>query len=160
MTGRRARSWCTRLLGQTTGGLCSAQSFREQFGAFSPNGKWVAYQSNEAGAQEIWLTEFPRRQAKASDLRARRPRAAVAGGRSRAVLPGGDDTLMAAAIGSDLGSVRSVPLFSAGPFPPTDGWHYAVTSDGQKFLVQVGRPDQSRTLHVVFNWPQIVHAAR
>ena len=37
---------------------------------------------------------------------------------------------------------------------------YAVTSDGQKFLVQVGRPDQSRTLHVVFNWPQIVHAAR
>ena len=35
-----------------------------------------------------------------------------------------------------------------------------VTSDGQKFLVQIGRPGQSRTLHVVFNWPQIVRAAR
>ena len=32
-----------------------------------------------------------------------------------------------------------------------------MTSDGQKFLVQVGPPDQSRTLHVVFNWPQILH---
>ena len=72
----------------------------------------------------------------------------------------GDDMLMAAAIGPDLGSVRSVPLFRAGPFAASEGWHYAVTSDGQKFLVQVGRPDKSRTLHVVFNWPQIVHAGR
>jgi hypothetical protein len=68
--------------------------------------------------------------------------------------------LMAAAIGPDPGSVPSVPLFRVGPFPAGAGWHYAVTSDGQRFLVQVGRPDQSRTLHVVFNWPQIVHAGR
>ena len=52
------------------------------------------------------------------------------------------------------------PLFRAGPFPVSEGRHYAVTSDGQKFLVQVGRPDQSRTLHVVSNWPQILHAGR
>jgi hypothetical protein len=65
--------------------------------------------------------------------------------------------LMAATITSDFGSVRSVPLFRAGPFPVSEGWHYAVTRDGQRILVQVGRPDQSRTLHVVFNWQQIVH---
>jgi hypothetical protein len=72
----------------------------------------------------------------------------------------GDDVLMAAAIAPDVGAVRSVPLFRVGPFPVSDGWHYAVTSDGQKFLVQIGRPGRSRTLNVVFNWPQIVHAGR
>ena len=64
--------------------------------------------------------------------------------------------LMAAAIGPDFESVRSLPLFRVGPFPASEGWHYAVTSDGQRFLVQVGRPDRSRSLNIVFNWPQIV----
>ena len=135
-------------------------NFREQYGAFSPDGKWVAYQSNETGAQEIWLTDFPggKQKHRISERGGREPRWRANG--EELFYAGGDDMLMAAAIGPDLGSVRSVPLFRAGPFPASEGWHYAVTSDGQKFLVQVGRPDQSRTLHVVFNWPQIVHAGR
>ena len=135
-------------------------NFREQYGAFSPDGKWVAYQSNEAGAQEIWLTDFPgaRQRHRISDHGGREPRWRANG--QELFYASGDDMLMAAAIGPDLGSARSVPLFRAGPFPASEGWHYAVTRDGQKFLVQVGRPDQSRTLHVVFNWPQIVHTAR
>ena len=72
----------------------------------------------------------------------------------------GDSMLMAAAVGSGFGSVRSVQLFRVGPLPTSEGWHYAVTSDGGKFLVQVGRPDQSRTLNVVFNWPQILHTTK
>lgn len=68
--------------------------------------------------------------------------------------------LMAAAVGPDFESVRSLPLFRAGPFPASEGWHYAVTSDGQRFLVQVGRPDRSRSLNIVFNWPQIVRSPR
>ncbi len=135
-------------------------NFREQYGAFSPDGKWVAYQSNETGAQEIWLTDFPggKQKHRISERGGREPRWRANG--EELFYAGGDDTLMSAAIGPDLGSVPSVPLFRVGPFPAGEGWHYAVTSDGQKFLVQVGRPDQSRTLHVVFNWPQIVHAGR
>jgi Tol biopolymer transport system component len=33
-------------------------NFREQYGTFSPDGKWIAYQSNEAGSEEIWVTDF------------------------------------------------------------------------------------------------------
>lgn len=33
--------------------------FNEQQGAFSPNGKWVAYQSNESGRFEIYVRAFP-----------------------------------------------------------------------------------------------------
>jgi eukaryotic-like serine/threonine-protein kinase len=135
-----------------------SSNFREQYGAFSPDGKWVAYQSNEAGGQEVWLTDFPggKQKHRISERGGREPRWRANG--EELFYVGGDDMLMAAAIGPDLGSVRSVALFRAGPFPAGEGWHYAAGSDGQKFLVQVGRPE--RTLHVVFNWPQIVQAAR
>jgi Tol biopolymer transport system component len=135
-------------------------TFREQYGSFSPDGKWVAYQSDEAGGEEIWVTDFPggTQRHRISERGGREPRWRANG--QELFYASGADMLMAAAIGPDLGSVRSEPLFRAGPFPVSEGWHYAVTSDGQKFLVQVGRPDQSRTMHVVFNWPQIVHAAR
>jgi eukaryotic-like serine/threonine-protein kinase len=34
-------------------------AFQERDGQFSPDGKWVAYQSNEAGHDEIYLQPFP-----------------------------------------------------------------------------------------------------
>jgi eukaryotic-like serine/threonine-protein kinase len=32
--------------------------FRERWGTFSPDGRWVAYQSNESGRDEIYLRPF------------------------------------------------------------------------------------------------------
>ena len=61
-------------------------NFREQYGAFSPDGKWVAYQSNETGAPGDLGHRLSRRHTETSNLRARRPRAAVEGGREGAVL--------------------------------------------------------------------------
>jgi serine/threonine protein kinase len=34
-------------------------SFEERDGQFSPDGKWIAYQSNESGRMEIWVQTFP-----------------------------------------------------------------------------------------------------
>ena len=34
-------------------------AYNESDGQFSPDGKWVAYQSNEAGHSEIYLRPFP-----------------------------------------------------------------------------------------------------
>jgi Tol biopolymer transport system component len=34
-------------------------SFEERDGQFSPDGKWVAYQSTESGRMEIWVQSFP-----------------------------------------------------------------------------------------------------
>ena len=147
-------------LGQNDWRALLDSNFDQQYGAFSPDGKWVAYQSNEAGGQEIWLTDFPggRQKHRVSESGGREPRWRANG--EELFYVGGDGMLMAAAIGPDLGAVRSVPLFRAGPIPLGVGWHYDVTSDGQKFLVQVGRPDQTRTLQVVFNWPQILRAGK
>ena len=120
---------------------------------------WCGY-SDEAGTQEIWLTDFPggRQKHRISDRGGRQPRWR-ADGRELFYISG-DDTLVAVAMGPEWRSARAVSLFPAGPFPASGGWHYAVTGDGQKFLVPVGRPDKSRTLHVVFNWPEIVRPGR
>ncbi len=135
-------------------------NFREPYGEFSPDGKWVAYQSDESGAPEIWVTDFPgaKQKHRISEHGGREPRWKADG--TELFYTASDDMFMAAAIGPDPGSVRSVPLFRAGPFAASDGWHYAVTNDGQRFLVQVGQLDQSRTLHLVFNWPQILLTRR
>ena len=135
-------------------------NFREPYGEFSPDGKWVAYQSDESGAPEIWVTDFPgaKQKHRISERGGREPRWKADG--RELFYTASDDMFMAAAMGPDPGSVRSVPLFRAGPFSTSDGWHYAVTNDGQRFLVQVGQADQSRTLHLVFNWPQILRAGR
>jgi Tol biopolymer transport system component len=34
-------------------------TFVEAFGQFSPNGEWVAYQSNESGRPEVYAQPFP-----------------------------------------------------------------------------------------------------
>ena len=135
-------------------------NFREQYGTFSPDGKWIAYQSNEAGSEEIWVTDFPGggQRHRISEHGRRQPRWRADG--QELFYASGDDMLMAAAIGPDFESVRSLRLFRVGPFPASEGWHYAVTRDGLRFLVQVGRPDRSRSLNIVFNWPQIVRSAR
>jgi serine/threonine-protein kinase len=36
-----------------------ATRFQESEGAFSPNGRWVAYQSNESGRTEVYVRPFP-----------------------------------------------------------------------------------------------------
>ena len=39
-------------------------SFTETGGQFSPDGRWVAYQSNESGGFEIYVQPFPAANAK------------------------------------------------------------------------------------------------
>ena len=52
-------------------------AFQERDGQFSPDGKWVAYQSNEAGHFEIYLQPFPGAGESDSGLCGRRPARAL-----------------------------------------------------------------------------------
>ena len=65
---------CTRFRGEEQAGVDSSAvvrrrerqatpylqtEFDEQHGRFSPDGKWVAYTSNESGRQEVYVQSFP-----------------------------------------------------------------------------------------------------
>ena len=50
--------WVLPMVGGGTPSVFLKTPFRELWGAFSPDGRWVAYQSNESGRQEIYVRPF------------------------------------------------------------------------------------------------------
>jgi Tol biopolymer transport system component/tRNA A-37 threonylcarbamoyl transferase component Bud32 len=128
--------------------------FWENFGQFSPDGRWVAYQSNESGRTEIYVAPFPGPGGK--------PQISTTGGMFPHWRADGrelfyqapDQKLMVAEIGLkpdnvQVGAVR--PLFE---LPWILYYHYDVSTDGQRFLA-VMPPEQtgpSEPLTLVQNW--------
>ena len=124
--------------------------------AFSPDGRWIAYESNEAGAFEIWIDPYP----DGAGGRTRR-RISSGGGVGARWGPHGElfyrrgDRMMAVPI--DLGSGapgRPVELF-ADVYKP-GGAEYDVSPDGRRFLMIKPRPDVEarREVTVVLNWTE------
>ncbi|HXI62633.1 MAG TPA: protein kinase [Pyrinomonadaceae bacterium] len=125
---------------------------------FSPNGRWIAYESDESGKKEIYVQTFPASGAKwqisvsgGSQPRWRRD------GKELFFL-GGDRKVTAVEVNIDApGFVHGAPraLFetriSKGEDRP--GNQYVVTSDGQRFLVNTVAEEGAYTpINVVLNW--------
>jgi len=131
-----------------------ATSSDETLGRFSPNGRWVAFQSNRSGQYEIWILPFP---AGAADP----IRVSVRGGtQPRWPRQGhelfyidGDNRLMAVEVSTAGGFRASTPspLFR---IRPSGVDSYDVTLDGQRFLVAIPEDEaSSKPATVVLNWP-------
>ena len=130
--------------------------FTEDNGEISPDGRWLAYQSNESGRFEISVRPFPN----------------VDGGRWTISTSGGTHPLWARR-GTELfyldgtGAMTRVPIqtaptFSAGT-PTTlfdtryvtrgTGRAYDVSPDGQRFLmIKAAGGEQAPSMVVVVNW--------
>lgn len=132
--------------------------YNESRGMFSPNGRWIAYESDESGRKEIYVQTFPASGAKwqisvsgGSQPRWRRD------GKELFFL-GGDRKVTAVEVNIDApGFVHGAPkaLFgtriSKGEERP--GNQYVVTSDGQRFLVNTVAEEGAYTpINVVLNW--------
>jgi serine/threonine-protein kinase len=134
--------------------------FNERNAAISPNGRWLAYQSNESGQYEVYVRPFP-------DIEKGRWQVSVGGG----VMPawpgterelfyvGADGALMSVAVTRSpsfaAGSPRMVvPAgFVVGPVTRS----YDVWPDGMRFLMIDAidtRDMPNRDMVVVLNWNQ------
>ena len=51
--------WALSLDGETTARPLIAESYNEGFPAISPDGRWIAYASNESGEYEVYVRPFP-----------------------------------------------------------------------------------------------------
>jgi Tol biopolymer transport system component len=129
----------------------------ETLARISPDGQWIAYQSDESGRYEVYVTSYPQP--------GRRWPASVNGGTSPTWRKDGremyydsaDHRLMAVPVG--LGPIFTpgvpVPLFALRAIRVVGrglGWSYDVAPDG-RFLVNTLIERSAAPLTVVLNWP-------
>jgi Tol biopolymer transport system component len=135
--------------------------FREGFPEVSPDGRWILYQSDETGRQEVYLRGAEpdaTQQWQLSVAGGREPRWRADGGEIFFVAPNGD--MMAVSIQTEPVFRASAPevLFTLLETPDyMTPLFMDVTPDGQKLLVNL--PVQSRTsvgFHTIFNWPSLL----
>jgi Tol biopolymer transport system component len=125
----------------------------EPIARFSPNGRYVAYQSDETGRFEIYVTTFPGQggRSQISQNGGVEPRWSGDGKELFYFAP--DNRLMAAQIKADgtsfdVGVIQ--PLFQARAMGFT--YRYDVANDGKRFLVVGGVPQDLSPITVLTNW--------
>jgi eukaryotic-like serine/threonine-protein kinase len=127
--------WMLPLEGDRKPAAFLAREFGDEEGIFSPNGRWVAYKSNESGRNEIYVREFSSRASAAAGW-------LVSKGGGEQPHWGADGQELLYLAGRNLTAVDVLPgdSFRVGE-PKTlfqlplgaDTWD--VTGDGKRFLV-------------------------
>ncbi len=141
--------------------------FQERNGQFSPDGRWVAYQSNESGREEIYIRPFAGPAAsgavapaaggqwQVSTAGGRYPRWRRDGAELYYVSPTG--ALMAAPItvtGASVPPGAPVALFPTrigGGVEAIQGRQYDVTRDG-RFLINTVLDEAAAPITLIQNW--------
>ena len=126
-------------------------------GQFSPDGKWVAYSSNESGRWEVYVTSFPEAHGKwqVSNSGGDQPRWRSDGKELFYFAP--DSRLMAVPVktGGNFDAGTPTALFQANPrelVATSEQFSYAVSNDGQNFLVNTQLKTEITPMSVVLNW--------
>ena len=127
--------WTLAMSGDRKPTLFLDTKYNETHGALSPNGRWIAHQSNASGRLEVIVRPFP---GKEPAHRISRDGGMYAAWRSdgrELFFLAPDGTMMAAGFDPGTGPVDAEPqkLFAT-PLPFGNNHPYAVAPDGQRFL--------------------------
>jgi Tol biopolymer transport system component len=126
-------------------------------GQISPDGKWVAYASNESGTWEIYVTTFPTAAGKWQLSRDGGTEPRWRGDGKEIFYIGAKGALTAVPVTTEgtFSTGNPIPLFQTqfrAHVSSTDLYSYDVTKDGQRFLInRYFKPQQVAPLRVVLN---------
>ena len=145
--------WVLPLEGEKEPVVVLRTEFNERDGVFSPDGKWIAYASDESGKFEVYVQPFPATGAKwqVSKNGGARPRWRRDG--REIYWLNEDGTLWAADVTAGPAFQSGLPrrLFETGIQATNES--YAVSADGKRFLIPMPvESEGSRTLTVIQNW--------
>jgi len=126
-------------------------------GRFSPDGRWVAYSSNENGRWEIYVTSFPEAHGKWQVSNAGGDQARWRADGKELFYLSGDSKIMAVPvkIGANFDAGTPATLFQANPremVATSEQFSYDVSNDGQKFLINTQIKTAMTPMSVVLNW--------
>jgi Tol biopolymer transport system component len=159
--------WVQRVQDGAAERLSFNTPFNESQGKVSPDNRWIAYMTDESGADEVWVARFPSGDG--------RRQVSVGGGTSpqwgdgskEILYISGNNQLMAAPLsdgqsGENVGSPRA--LFPIPNIAESDWLLYptantfVAASNGQRFLVAVRRPDpDAPPINIVVNWRALLN---
>jgi serine/threonine protein kinase/Tol biopolymer transport system component len=146
--------WLVPLFGERKPEPFWPTDFDEENGRFSPDGRWIAYASNESGKFQIYVRSFPASSAawQISNDGGGHPRWRRDGKELFYVSP--DKKLMAVEVNESAGTFEvglTKPLFEIGIVSEPSPSNYDVTADGQRFLVNTN-VEKNVPVTVVMNW--------
>jgi Tol biopolymer transport system component len=128
--------------------------FNEQRPKFSPDGRFIAYESNESGRSEIYIRPFPGPGGKwqVSTDGGTRPRWRDDG---KELFYLSQEKIMTAEVklgssGIEVGAVKT--LFHSRSTSFSGSEFYDVTGDGQRFILSSTRDDRAAPATLVVNW--------
>jgi dipeptidyl aminopeptidase/acylaminoacyl peptidase len=150
--------WLLPLAGDRNPTPLLRTEFSERGGTLSPDQKWLAYSSDETGRPEVYVQPFPVSGAKwqVSTNGGSEPRWRGDGRELFFLSP--DNRLMAVEVGTGMSLTAGVPrpLFAVSVLNVEFRTHYAVSRDGQRFLVNTMTEEATpRPIVVVVNWPAV-----
>jgi len=147
-----------RMSGDTTIIALAATRANEAQPRLSPDGRWLAWMSNESGRREVYVSPFP-------DTETSRVKVSLNGGFSplwsrdgtELFYKRGDDLMLIAArveTSPDFRVVERTPLFDTTDYnrDVTIGPTYDVSADGQRFVMTRQRGTSTERLILVQNW--------
>jgi serine/threonine protein kinase/Tol biopolymer transport system component len=156
--------WVLPLDGRREPFAVAQTSYQEQLGQFSPDAKWIAYQSDKSGRDEIYVQALAGPGGKPTAER----RISIDGGaqvRWRRdgkelfyIAPG--NRLMAVPIqfgsqGQTVEAGTPVPLFTArlsGKWQTAFGYQYVPSADGQRLLMNIPAEEGLSPITIIMNW--------
>ncbi len=148
------------LLASTSGGGVTpflSTNANASNGQISPDGKWVAYASDESGQWEIYVTAFPSAAGKWQVSRGggAEPRWRGDGKELFYIGPNSTFTAVRVSAADSFATGNPTPLFRTqlrAQLSSTDLFTYDVTKDGQRFLInRYARPPQIAPVHIILN---------
>jgi Tol biopolymer transport system component len=143
--------WILNLTGDRKSHPFQKTPFNENSPSFSPDGRWLAYTSDESGRNEVYVQPFP--------AGGRKVQISTEGGEQARWAHSGElfyrdgDKIMSIALTTQPTLVAGKPrMVFEGGYEPGGG--YDVSPDGQRFLmIKAGEQATSATqINVVLNW--------
>ena len=141
------------------------EAFGESQGQISPDGKWLAYYSDESGTEQVYLRPFagawpaPDTKWQVSTLRGKEPRWRADGKELfclENVLGTRRNRVMAVPTGvvpNPAGAPRSLfEIQSLTTVAQQNQFLYSPAPDGQRFLINVYAAEAQPSLEVILNW--------
>ena len=156
-TNRGSELWTVPLRGDSTSSRYLSNGFNLAHPAFSPDGRWMAYDSDEAGRVEVYVQSFP-------DPRIKRWKISPSYGSEPLWTKGGrelvyrkGDSVMAVSLDLDGGRISQPVALFGGPYLDNPGWtrprSYDASAAGDRFLlVKAPRNRPRPSIAVVLNW--------